>query len=119
MRRTDADTLEHAFTIAGESAPNQSFAGAPTPRDPAAEGSDVKEGIPWSVVTGLVALGLAATGHTGPRNILDSRRHFNFAEDLSLGTSLHVVTPISNFTHAADTFMRRSTLFWISSTVTA
>lgn len=90
LRRTDADTLEHAFAIAGESAPNQLFASAPTPRDPAPEGSDVKEGIPWSVVTGLVALGLAEAGHTGPRNILDSRRHYNFAEDLSLGTALHV-----------------------------
>ena len=32
---------------------------APRPQTPAPEGSDVKEGIPWSVVTGLVALGLA------------------------------------------------------------
>jgi 2-methylcitrate dehydratase PrpD len=90
LRRTDADTVEHAFAIAGESAPNQLFASAPTPRDPAPEGSDVKEGIPWSVVTGLVALGLAEAGHTGPRNILDSRRHYNFVEGLTLGTSLHV-----------------------------
>ncbi len=90
LRRTDADTLEHALAIAGESAPNQLFASAPTPRDPAPEGSDVKEGIPWSVVTGLVALGLAEAGYTGPRNILDSRRHYDFAEDLSLGTALHV-----------------------------
>lgn len=90
LRRTDADTLEHALAIAGESAPNQLFSSAPTPRDPAPEGSDVKEGIPWSVVTGLDALGLAEAGYTGPRNILDSRRHYDFAEDLSLGTSLHI-----------------------------
>ncbi|WP_105432999.1 MmgE/PrpD family protein [Neorhizobium sp. T6_25] len=90
LRRTPADAVAHALAIAGESAPNQLFASAPAPRISAPEGSDVKEGIPWSVVTGLVALGLAEAGHTGPRNILDSPRQYDFAEDLSLGRSLHI-----------------------------
>ena len=90
LRRTPSAILAHALAIAGESAPNQLFSSASTPRTPAPEGSDVKEGIPWSVVTGLVALGLAEGGHTGPRNILDSPRHYRFPDELALGSSLHI-----------------------------
>lgn len=86
LRGTSPDVIEHALAIAGESAPNQSFASAPL-RDPAPEGSDVKEGIPWSVVTGLVALGLAEAGHTGPRNILDSAQHYRFPGGLQFGAA--------------------------------
>lgn len=89
LRRTKAEFLEHALAIAGESAPNQLFASAPAQLPPP-EGSDVKEGIPWSVVTGLTALSLAEAGHTGPRNILDSATHYNFSKPLALGTSLHI-----------------------------
>lgn len=85
LRGTSAGTIEHALAIAGESAPNQLFASAPR-QNPAPEGSDVKEGIPWSVVTGLVALGLAEAGHTGPRNVLDSVQHYRFPDDLLLGS---------------------------------
>jgi 2-methylcitrate dehydratase PrpD len=81
--------LEHALAIAGESAPNQLFLSAPA-QTPAPEGSDVKEGIPWSVVTGLVALGLAEVGFTGPRNILDSALHYRFAQELALGAAPHI-----------------------------
>jgi 2-methylcitrate dehydratase PrpD len=90
LRKTPHDVLAHALAIAGESAPNQSFASAPAPRIPAPEGSAVKEGIPWSVVTGLVALELAEAGHTGPRNILDSPRHYRFPDELVLGLSQHI-----------------------------
>jgi 2-methylcitrate dehydratase PrpD len=87
LRRTPRHIVEHALAIAGESAPNQSFAGGPAPRIPAPEGAAVKEGIPWSVVTGLTALFLAEAGHTGPRNILDSIRHYQFPHALSLGVA--------------------------------
>ncbi|MFD2262889.1 MmgE/PrpD family protein [Lacibacterium aquatile] len=90
LRRTPRAIVEHALAIAGESAPNQAFASAPSPRIPAPEGAAVKEGIPWSVVTGLTALHLAEAGHTGPRNILDSRRHYEFPEDLALGADPHI-----------------------------
>lgn len=80
-----ASVLEHALAIAGESAPNQLFASAPPPREPAPEGSHVKEGIPWSVVTGLTALLLAEAGHTGPRNILESVRHYALPDPLLIG----------------------------------
>ena len=89
LRRTAAHVVEHALAIAGESAPNQLFASAPA-QTPAPEGSDVKEGIPWSVVTGLVALGLAEAGHTGPRNILGSAQHYSFPDELQLGSALHI-----------------------------
>ncbi len=90
LRQTAPDILAHALAIAGESSPNQLFASAPAPRNPAPEGSDVKEGVPWSVVTGLVALNLAEGGHTGPRNILDSTRHYRFPEDLRIGVNPHI-----------------------------
>jgi 2-methylcitrate dehydratase PrpD len=84
LRRTPPDVLMHALGIAGESAPNQAFLSTPAP-PPGPEGSDVKEGIPWSVVTGLAALDLAEEGMTGPRNILDSTAHYRFPDPLTLG----------------------------------
>lgn len=89
LRGTAPDIIEHALAIAGESSPNQLFASA-AGQVPQPEGSDVKEGIPWSVVTGLMALGLAEGGHTGPRNILDSRNHYRFADELNLGREMHI-----------------------------
>lgn len=90
LRQTPGEILENALAIAGESGPNQLFSSAPVPRNPAPEGSAVKEGIPWSVVTGLVALSLAEGGHTGPRNILDSARHYRFPDPLPLGLFPHI-----------------------------
>ncbi|MGN7870837.1 MmgE/PrpD family protein [Paracoccus haematequi] len=87
---TSAAVLEHALAIAGETAPNQLFASAPPPRDPSPEGSDVKEGIPWSVVTGLTALRLAEAGHTGPRNILESVRHYDLPDPIRFGGDAHI-----------------------------
>lgn len=89
LRRTSGDALAHALAIAGESGPNQQFSSAPA-QTPAPEGSDVKEGIPWSVVTGLVALQLAEAGHTGPRNILDGTLHYGFPDGPALGSALHI-----------------------------
>ncbi|MBD8689599.1 MULTISPECIES: MmgE/PrpD family protein [unclassified Rhizobium] len=90
LRSTPLEQIEHAFAIAGESAPIQAFAGGPSPRVPAPEGAAVKEGIPWSVVTGLTALYMAEAGHTGPRNILESARHYTFPKKLALGEALHI-----------------------------
>jgi 2-methylcitrate dehydratase PrpD len=86
---TPRNVLAHALAIAGESSPSQAFLSAPA-QNPPPEGSDVKEGIPWSVVTGLVAIGLADAGSTGPRNILDSIHHYRFPETLSLGSHGHI-----------------------------
>jgi 2-methylcitrate dehydratase PrpD len=89
LRRTSVDVLTHALAIAGESAPNQLFASAPSQKPPP-EGSDVKEGIPWSVVTGLIALDLAEAGYTGPRNILNSALLYRFPVPILLGANSHI-----------------------------
>lgn len=89
LKKIPRHTIEHALAIAGESAPNQAFASCDL-KDPVPEGSHVKEGIPWSVVTGLMALNLAEAGHTGPRNILNSKAHYHFPEVLRLGSQQHI-----------------------------
>jgi 2-methylcitrate dehydratase PrpD len=75
LRRTPPEHLAHAFAIAGMSAPNQLHAGA-GPAFGGQEGSDVKEGIPWSSLTAVNALLLAEAGHTGPLALLDNEEHF-------------------------------------------
>jgi len=75
LEHTPQERLAHAFAIAGMSAPNQLHAGA-GPAFRAQEGSDVKEGIPWSSVTAANALLLAEAGHSGPLGLLDNDEHF-------------------------------------------
>ncbi|HLH87986.1 MAG TPA: MmgE/PrpD family protein [Xanthobacteraceae bacterium] len=90
LRGASQETIAHALAIAGASAPNLLFSGA-GPLHPFPEGSDVKEGIPWSTVTGLTALGLAAGGFTGPRNMLDSRELYAIDEAVAgLGPAEHI-----------------------------
>ncbi|MBB5446945.1 MULTISPECIES: MmgE/PrpD family protein [unclassified Paraburkholderia] len=90
LRCASCSVVEHALAIAGESAPNSSFMSAPPLSFPTPESSDIKEGIPWSVVTGMLALDLAEGGFTGPRNILDSGLLYRFADVSPLGESLHI-----------------------------
>jgi 2-methylcitrate dehydratase PrpD len=75
LKRIPDEQLAHAFAIAGVGAPNQLHAGA-GPAFRAQEGSDVKEGIPWSSVTAANALLLAEAGHSGPLALLDDHAHF-------------------------------------------
>jgi 2-methylcitrate dehydratase PrpD len=90
LRGTPEGALGHAFAISGVSAPNQLHAGA-GPAYPAMEGSDVKEGIPWSSVTAANALLLAETGQTGPLALLDVDDHFATQRLIAnLGGDLHV-----------------------------
>jgi 2-methylcitrate dehydratase PrpD len=72
---TPADQMSHAFAIAGVTAPNQEANGSSGYSR--LTGNDVKEGIPWSSVSGLTALRLAAAGLTGPEDILDHPSHFS------------------------------------------
>jgi 2-methylcitrate dehydratase PrpD len=67
--------LSHALAIAGVLAPNQDANGSSGYSQ--LTGNDVKEGIPWSVMTGLTALHLAECGYTGPEDILDHASHFD------------------------------------------
>lgn len=75
IHRTGRDRLAHALAINGVWAPNQAANGSSGYSK--LTGNHAKEGIPWSVVTGLTALELAEKGFTGPEDILDHASHFN------------------------------------------
>jgi len=66
LRQLAPDILAEALSIAGVQSPGMSAAGYS-----AVMGNSVKEGIPWSTLTGLSALHLAKQGFTGPTDILD------------------------------------------------
>lgn len=82
--------LAHALAVAGVLAPNQEANGSSGYAD--LTGNDVKEGIPWSIVTGLTALRLAELGFTGPQDLLDHASHFNYQR---IVTDLGAPTEIS------------------------
>jgi len=67
-------TLEQmiqAMAIAGVHGPNQSAAGYSR-----VMGNHAKEGIPWSSLTGFMAVSLAVNGFTGPTDILNHPAYF-------------------------------------------
>ncbi|MCE5243439.1 MAG: MmgE/PrpD family protein [Desulfobacteraceae bacterium] len=72
LRRLPAKKLAEALAIAGVQSPGLSASGYS-----AVMGNHVKEGIPWSTLTGLVALDLAELGFTGPTDILDHPSYFD------------------------------------------
>ena len=72
LTRDTPQILETAFSIAGVLSPGMSAAGYST-----VMGNQVKEGIPWSVMTGLTTLELARQGLTGPLDILDNPDYFD------------------------------------------
>ena len=67
---TSSQTAE-ALAISGVLSPGLSAAGYS-----ALMGNHVKEGIPWAVLTGLLAVSLAAEGFSGPTDILDHPAYF-------------------------------------------
>lgn len=75
LRNTPPEQMAHAFAIAGVTAPNQEANGSSGYSR--LTGNDVKEGIPWSALTGLTALHMAEAGLTGPADILDHPAHFS------------------------------------------
>ncbi len=72
LRCVTPEVLAQALAIAGVLSPGLSAAGYS-----AVMGNQVKEGIPWSVFTGLAALELAEQGMTGPLDILDHPDYFD------------------------------------------
>lgn len=74
LRQTEPAQLTHALAMAGVLAPNQEANGSSGYAK--LTGNDVKEGIPWAVVSGLTALRLAETGHIGPEDLWDHSSHF-------------------------------------------
>jgi 2-methylcitrate dehydratase PrpD len=90
LRKTPSDRLAHAFAVAGMTAPNLLSTGGGA-RYPAPEGNDVKEGIPWSTVGGIVAVRLAEAGFAGPRDILDHAPHHAGARLIErIGSERHI-----------------------------
>lgn len=65
-------TTAQALAIAGTLSPGLSPAGYSS-----LMGNQVKEGIPWAVLTGLSALELARNGYTGPLDVLDHSDYFD------------------------------------------
>lgn len=86
IRGTHPDCLAHAMAINGVWAPNQAANGSSGYSK--LTGNHAKEGIPWSVVTGLTALELAEAGYTGPEDILDHTSHFD-VERITNGLGQH------------------------------
>lgn len=74
LLRLDGNRFAHALAIAGTLAPNMAVNAYSSQT-----GNSIKEGIPWSAVTGMVAASLAAQGATGPLDVLDHPQHFDAA----------------------------------------
>lgn len=86
MRGLNRDQLIQAMAVAGVHGPNQSAAGYSK-----IMGNHAKEGIPWSSLTGCMAVSLAQAGFTGPTDILDHPAYFDRAAILrGLGRSFAI-----------------------------
>jgi 2-methylcitrate dehydratase PrpD len=86
LRKIAPKRLAQALAIAGVQAPGLSAAGYSS-----VMGNSVKEGIPWSTLTGLVALDLADQGFTGPMDILDHPSYYDRKEILAnLGSTFAI-----------------------------
>ncbi|MBX4862941.1 MmgE/PrpD family protein [Rhizobium bangladeshense] len=73
--KVEPPLIAQALSIAGVLAPNQQANGSSGYSR--LTGNDVKEGIPWSVATGLMALDLARNGYTGPEDLLDHPGYYD------------------------------------------
>lgn len=73
------EQMIQAMAIAGVHGPNQSAA-----EYSRVMGNHAKEGIPWSSLTGYMAVSLAVNGFTGPTDILNHPAHFE-AESIVAG----------------------------------
>ncbi|MGR9418803.1 MmgE/PrpD family protein [Rhizobium leguminosarum] len=75
LSKVEPSITSQALSIAGVLAPNQQANGSSGYSR--LTGNDVKEGIPWSAVTGLMALDLARNGYTGPEDLLDHPAYYD------------------------------------------
>ncbi len=74
LKRLSVESTAQAMAIAGVLSPGLSAAGYST-----LMGNHTKEGIPAAALTGMMAVDLAAHGHTGPLDILDHAGHYDAA----------------------------------------
>jgi 2-methylcitrate dehydratase PrpD len=89
LRKMQPQKLAEALAIAGVQSPGLSASGYSS-----VMGNNVKEGIPWSTLTGLVALDLADHGFTGPTDILDHPSYYareKIIENLGSGFAIEKV----------------------------
>lgn len=77
LYRLSQDKTAQALAIAGIHSPDMAAAGYSRMM-----GNQVKEGIPWAVLTGMTAVHLAAEGLTGPLDILDHPNYYNASQIL-------------------------------------
>ncbi|WP_312366026.1 MmgE/PrpD family protein [Ensifer sp.] len=90
LLRLREDHVAQALAIAAVLAPNQQANGSSGYSR--LTGNDVKEGIGWSAVLGLVAVHLAIEGHTGPADVFDHPDYYNRQAILAgLGGRSHLV----------------------------
>ncbi|MEO1380719.1 MAG: MmgE/PrpD family protein [Pseudomonadota bacterium] len=82
LRKLSAKKFAHALAIAAETGPHMATTTAP-PTWPQPNGTDVKEGIPWGVVTGIASVPLAKAGMTGPLDLVDHAPFFDAGEILA------------------------------------
>lgn len=99
LRKLSAKKFAHAIAIAAETGPHMATTTSP-PAWPQPGGTDVKEGIPWGVVTGMAAVPMAQAGMTGPLDLIDHAPFFNVEAILSEFDQPLVCTSYTKF-HAA------------------
>lgn len=76
LRNLPAEQFANALAIAGETGPHMATTTSP-PAWPQPNGTDVKEGIPWGVLTGIAAVPMAQAGMTGPLDLVDHAPFFD------------------------------------------
>ncbi|MCR9059860.1 MAG: MmgE/PrpD family protein [Rhodobacteraceae bacterium] len=76
LRKLSPEKFAHAIAIAGETGPHMATTTA-RPSWPQPNGTEVKEGIPWGVVTGMSAVPMAKAGMTGPLDLVDHKPFFD------------------------------------------
>ncbi|WP_268884099.1 MmgE/PrpD family protein [Jannaschia marina] len=82
LRKLSTRKFAHALAIGAETGPHMATTTAP-PAWPQPNGTDVKEGIPWGVVTGMAAVPLAKAGMTGPLDLVDHAPFFDVDDILA------------------------------------
>lgn len=99
LRKLPAEKFAHAIAIAAETGPHMATTTAP-PAWPQPNGTDVKEGIPWGVVSGMAAVPLAKAGMSGPLDLVDHAPFFDADDILAVRDKPMICKTYTKF-HAA------------------
>ncbi|SCZ74200.1 2-methylcitrate dehydratase PrpD [Epibacterium ulvae] len=99
LRKLPAEKFAHAIAIAAETGPHMAKTTTP-PAWPQPNGTDVKEGIPWGVVTGMAAVPMAKAGMKGPLDLVDHAPFFD-ADEILADRKLPMICDTYTKFHAA------------------